>query len=82
VDWTIDEKIQFLRGIQEARLTGFVTRISTALGVETQFDPHQRRATQLLAELEHSIAVDSSVSQLDPQGTIRQACRKNCSHVG
>ena len=77
ISWSIDEKITFLRGIQEARLTGFVTRISTARGVETDFDPKQRSATQLLQELEYSIAIDCSVSQLDPNGTTRQACQQN-----
>ena len=77
IGWTIDEKITFLRGIQEARLTGFVTRISTARGVETEFDPKQRSATLLLAELEYSIARDCSISQLDPSNAIRQACQQN-----
>ena len=77
ISWSIDEKITFLRGIQEARLTGFVTRISTARGVESEFDPSQRSATQLLQELEYSIAIDRSVSQLDPNGTTRQACQQN-----
>ena len=77
VGWSIDDKIRMLQGLQEAMLTGMVVRVSTARGVETQFDPREGTTALRLERLEYSIWLDATPSQLDPQGIIRAGCARN-----
>ena len=77
IGWSIDEKITFLRALQEVRLTGPVTRTMTARGVETEFNLTPADARHNLQSLEESIAYDTSTSTLDPAGTVRAGCQRN-----
>ena len=73
--WDIDRKIQMFEGLSNAILTGAVTRVSTARGVETEFDGTTADARKNLQDLVDAIACDDSVSQLDPSGALRQKCK-------
>lgn len=63
-----------LRGLQEARLTGQPVRVKTSQGVETEFDPTQTNVTQVLRELEISIAGSPDYDSNDP---VQLACAGN-----
>lgn len=63
-----------LRAIQEARLTGQVTRVQTAPGVYTEFDPNKTDLTRILRELEMSIADSDDYDENDP---VQLACYNN-----
>ena len=77
IGWSIADKLAMLRGVQEARATGRVVRVSTARGVETQFDPKQVNVSQFLRELESSIYFDPNLAAADPDGSIAKALAGN-----
>ncbi len=73
IGWTVQDKLELLRGLQEARISGQITHIETARGFVTEFDP-QVNNTQILVELEYSIANGADYDANDP---IQAACAAN-----
>ncbi len=76
IGWTQQEKILLMRGLQEARNTGQVTRVQTSPGVFTEFNPAKMDMTKLLRDLEYSIGYSPDYDSNDP---IQAACRANRS---
>lgn len=74
IGWTMQEKLRMLKAVQQARLTGQVTRSRTDNGVETEFDPQKTDLTRILRELERSIANDPDYDANDP---VQAACAAN-----
>ena len=66
IGWSLAEKVEMLRGLQEARLTGRVARAETAMRVGTQFDLKDTNITQLLRGLEDSILADPALPEDSP----------------
>ena len=77
IGWTIQDKMALYRGMQEAFLTGTLVRVSTARGVETQFDPKQPSAEEKMRKLEYSILNDPQLFTIDPTGAITNALTQN-----
>lgn len=76
IGWTMQDKINLLRGIQESRVTGQVVKLETSRGVSTEFNINQTNVTQILRELEWSIANDPGYDANDP---VQLACANNQS---
>jgi hypothetical protein len=74
IGWTMADKLAMLRAVQQARLTGQVTRARTDGGVETEFDPTKTDLSRLLRELEQSIANDPNY---DANDEVQAACAAN-----
>ena len=74
IGWTMQEKLGMLKAVQQARLTGQVTRSRTDNGVETEFDPQKVNLTNILRELEQSIANDPNYDSGD---AVQAACAAN-----
>jgi hypothetical protein len=77
IGWSIVEKMELYRGMQEAFAAGVVTRVSTGRGVETQFDPTQPSAEEKMRKLEISLLNDPHLAEVDPNGEIRAALEGN-----
>ena len=77
IGWAIQEKMALYRGMQEAFVTGIVVRLSSARGVETQFDPKQPSAEEKMRKLEYSILNDPQLFSIDPAGAITNALTQN-----
>ena len=77
IGWTIQEKMALYRGMQEAFVTGIVVWLSSARGVETQFDPKQPSAEEKMRKLEYSILNDPQLFSIDPTGAITNALTQN-----
>lgn len=74
IGWSMQAKKDMLLAVQQARLTGQVTRSRTDSGVETQFDPAKVNLSNLLREIEQSIANDANYDAADP---VQLACKMN-----
>ena len=66
IGWDLDEKMRMLRALQEARLTGRIKEAMTSHGVRTSYDISQTNITQLMRELECSIAIDPQLPADSP----------------
>lgn len=77
IGWSLPDKVTMLLAVQQARLTGQVVKLQTAHGVYTEFNPRQTNVTQMLRELEYSIANDPG---FDPGSPICVACAANIRH--
>jgi hypothetical protein len=74
IGWSLPDKLKMLAGVQQSRLTGQVVRLQTAHGVFTEFNISQTNVTQVLRELEYSIANDANFDPTDP---VQAACAAN-----
>ena len=74
IGWTQQEKIEMMRGIQNAMLTGQEIVVQTAHGVRTEFNISQTNVEQMLRKLEESIA---NSPDYDPGDPVQLACRNN-----
>ena len=74
IGWTQQQKLDMLRGIQEAMITGQVVRVQTAHGVFTEFNISQTNVEQMLRRLEESIA---NSPDFNPNDAVQAACRDN-----
>ena len=77
IGWSLPEKLDMLRGLQEARLTGRVARAETAMRVGTQFDLKDTNITQLLRGLEDSILADPALGANSPIRAALEANRRS-----
>lgn len=58
IGWTKLELLTWRRAIQEARLTGRATRVTTAPGVYTEFDPqHDVNLDKVLDEIQYALSL-------------------------
>lgn len=74
IGWSQAEKILLMRGLQEARNTGQVTRVQTSPGVFTEFNPVGMDMTKRLRDVESSIAYSLDYDEDDP---VQLACYNN-----
>ena len=77
IGWSLPDKVAYLLGVQQARLTGQVVRLQTAHGVFTEFNISQTNVTQTLREIEFSIANSPEPDANSPIHATWAACKAN-----
>ena len=69
IGWSQIDLETWLRSIQEARMTGRVTRVTTAPGVYTEFDPQHDSVNldQILDDLQYALWLLDPVTYTNPK---------------